>query len=226
MGRVLGLVGPCAVAAGTPSCDAHPATTKVACVGDSITQFSGWCEDLGARLGSAYATKNFGVSGTTLLKAGDSSYWTSAQFAPSHEFAPDILIIMLGTNDSKPQNWTPPNAARFLADYEELIGSYARLASRPRIWVVLPPPAGPNVHAISGEVIEHEQLPRIRQVASAKDAGVIDVFGAFGGRNFDATLFDATDLVHPNARGARVIADAVYAALTRPGVAADGPPSR
>jgi acyl-CoA thioesterase I len=221
MARVLGLVAPCAVATGTPSCDAHPATTKVACVGDSITQFSGWCEDLGTRLGAGYTAKNFGVSGTTLLKAGDSSYWTSAQFAPSHEFAPDILVIMLGTNDSKPQNWTPANADRFAADYEELIDSYAKLASRPRIWVVLPPPSGPNVYAISGDVIEHEELPRIRQVASAKGAGVIDVFGAFGGRHFDAMLFDATDLVHPNARGARVIADAVYAALTPRGVAAE-----
>ncbi len=221
MGRVLGLVAPCAVATGTPSCEAHPATTKVACVGDSITQFSGWCEDLGARLGAGYTTRNFGVSGTTLLKAGDSSYWTSAQFAPSHQFAPDLLVIMLGTNDSKPQNWTAVNAARFVPDYEELIDSYAGLASRPRIWVVLPPPAGPNVYAISGEVIEHEQLPRIRQVASAKGAGVVDVFGAFGDRDIDPSLFDATDLVHPNSRGARVIADAVYAALTRRGVAAN-----
>ena len=191
------------------------AATKVACVGDSITQNSGWCEALGTKLGANYTASNFGVSGTTLMKAGDSPYWTCNQFTPSHDFAPNIVVIMLGTNDSKPQNWS--KKANFVADYEALIDSYTSLSSSPKIYACLPPPAGTNSYSISGTVIANEVLPLVRQAATNKNVPTIDIFTAFGGSNFDASLFgSAQDQVHPNAKGAQVICDTVYAALTVP----------
>ena len=83
--------------------DVAHAETKVACVGDSITALpTSWCGDLSTKLGAGYTVSNFGVSGTNLLKDIAQPYWTSAEFTPSHDFAPDIVIIMLGTNDSIP----------------------------------------------------------------------------------------------------------------------------
>jgi MYXO-CTERM domain-containing protein len=184
---------------------------KVACVGDSITQNSGWCEALGTKLGSEYQASNFGVSGTTLLKAGDSPYWTSAKFTPSHDFAPNIVVIMLGTNDSKPRNWS--QKAAFVTDYAALIDSYASLATHPSIYINLPPPAGTNTYSISGTVIANEIIPLIRQVATNKQLPIIDIFTAFGGNKFDASLYGAQDQVHPNSKGAQVICDVVYNAL-------------
>ena len=215
-----GVLGFLAFAAAIIVCSvrAGAAQVKVACVGDSITEHSGWCEVLATRLGPRYAVHNFGESGRTLLKAGDFPYWESAKFSPSHDLGPDLVVIMLGTNDSKPQNWTAAKKARFVPDYEGLIDSYAGLASHPRILVALPPPSGRNGFGISGEVIETEELPLIRTVAAAKGVGLVDVFGAFGGHGFDTALFgtptDQSDQVHPNAKGAQVIADTVYAALT------------
>jgi lysophospholipase L1-like esterase len=166
-------------------------------------------------LGADYDVRNFGLSGTTLLKAGDHPYWTSDQYTQSHAFAPNIVIIMLGTNDSKPQNWSHKD--EFVNDYEELIDSYATLASAPKIYLNLPPPAGTNGFGISGTVIENEVVPLVQQVAANKHTGLIDVFSAFGGHDFDASLFGSPgDQVHPNGAGGQRIAETVYAALTAP----------
>jgi acyl-CoA thioesterase-1 len=193
---------------------AHAAPIKVACVGDSITQNSGWSDKLGMRLGAGYTSTNYGVTGTTLLKQGDSTYWTTPAFTQSHSSNPDIVVIMLGTNDSKPQNWNA-HKGEFVGDYEALIDSYAALPSHPKIYLNLCPPAGTNGYGISGTVIENEVLPDIKQIATTKGLPTIDVFTAFGGHTLDQSLYGSTaDLVHPNAKGAQVIADTVYAALT------------
>src|SRR6476620_9108939 len=72
------------------------AQMKVACVGDSITALpSGWCGYLGTDLGSGYTAMTFGVSGTTLLKntGGLGSFSASSGYKPSHDFAPNIVVI-------------------------------------------------------------------------------------------------------------------------------------
>ena len=192
------------------------APIKVACVGDSITQLSGWPDKLGARLGAGYTSTNDGLAGPTLLKNGDNPYWTSQQFKDSHSANPDIVVIMLGTNDSKPFNWNA-HKGEFVGDYEALVDSYAALPSHPKIYLNLCPPAGTNGYQIVGSVIENEIIPDIKQVAVAKGLPTIDVFDAFGGHNLNPALYGSpADLVHPNGMGAQVIADTVYAALTAP----------
>jgi lysophospholipase L1-like esterase len=213
LGTLAGLAAAAASACSRVSPDSE-GPVRIACVGDSITQASGWPDHLRARLGRNYVVGNFGVSGATALRSGDLPYWSTPQFGPSHAFAPDVVVLLLGTNDSKPQNWTEAGRATFADDYSALVDSYASLPSHPRIFVALPPPAGDNGFGVTGTVIEHEQLPRLRAVAASKGAGIVDLFEAFGGARFDPALFgSAGDQVHPGARGARVIADAVYAAV-------------
>ena len=74
---------------------------------------------LQAWLGQEYQVRNFGVSGATLLKNGDRPYWKEPEFSQVLDFNPDIIIIKLGTNDSKPQNWK--FAEEFEQDYIDLI---------------------------------------------------------------------------------------------------------
>ncbi len=50
---------------------------------------------------------------------------------------PDIITIMLGSNDAAPFNW---NKERFVADYVRLACTLARLPSSPKIFLVTPPP--------------------------------------------------------------------------------------
>jgi lysophospholipase L1-like esterase len=60
---------------------------------------------LGRLLGTNYPTRNFGVSGRTLLRKGDYPYWRETAFRNATNYAPDIVTLKLGTNDSKPCNW-------------------------------------------------------------------------------------------------------------------------
>jgi lysophospholipase L1-like esterase len=200
------------IAIDVPGASAAP--IKVACVGDSITQLSGWPAMLGTMLGAGYTATNYGLAGTTLLKSGDNPYWNTQQFKDSHAANPDVVVIMLGTNDSKAFNWTT-HSGEFVGDYEALVDTYAALPSHPRMYLSLCPPAGTNGYNIVGSVIENEIIPDIKQVAAAKGLPTIDVFDAFGGHNLDPSLYGGPgDLVHPNAKGAQVIATTVYAGLT------------
>ncbi len=121
---------------------ARPNTIKVACVGDSIT-YGGLTENeryphlLEQLLGSAYSVRNFGAIEHTVQKAGHLPYWDHRYFRLSSEFAPDVVIIMLGTNDAHPKNWA--GAARFSADYRALIEHYQSLPSRPQLFLATPP---------------------------------------------------------------------------------------
>jgi len=197
---------------------AQAAPVKVAGVGDSITQLSQWPQKLGTLLGAGYAVTNYGVVGATLLKKGDSPYWNTTAFTQSHSANPDIVVIMLGTNDSKPFNWNA-HMSDFVGDYEALIDSYTTLPSHPKVYLNLCPPAGTNGYQIDGAVIANQILPLIKQVATARGVPTIDVYDAFGGPNLDQSLYGSpADLVHPNDKGGMVIAQTVYAALTAPAV--------
>src|SRR3954469_23880998 len=83
---------------------------KIACVGDSITFGYGLQEVekypavLGKLLGDRYQIGNFGVNGATLLKKGDNPYWKVPAFQAATDFKPNIVVIKLGTNDTKAQN--------------------------------------------------------------------------------------------------------------------------
>ena len=123
-----------------------PAKPKVACVGDSITEGSGlpdpstqsYPAKLGRLLATTHTVRNFGVSGTTLLTNGDMPYVRQSQYTASKTFNPDIVLIMLGSNDAKPQNWR--YGTNFMSDYLALIGSYTALTSKPAIYLCTPCP--------------------------------------------------------------------------------------
>jgi lysophospholipase L1-like esterase len=205
-------------------CPTAPATIRLACVGDSITFGSGvsagqsYPDLLATQLGATWTVGNFGDSGKTVMKApapGNVSYWSTRTFTDSQGFAPDVVVIMLGTNDAKPANWRA-GANSFEADYQALLSVYAGLPRRPCLFAVLPPPALETSFA-DGKVLEQELLPIIRRVAAAGGAELIDVFGAFAadprryfGRGDGQDVGDGT---HPNAAGARLIAETVAAAL-------------
>jgi acyl-CoA thioesterase-1 len=192
------------------------AQMKVACVGDSITALpSGWCGYLGTDLGSGYTAMTFGVSGTTLLKntGGLGSYSASSGYKPSHDFAPNIVVIMLGTNDSMPRNWDT-GKSHFVADYKELIASYTSLPTKPLVILNTAPPASDdNMFTISGTTIEKEVNPLIKQVAMETMCPLADVWTACGG---DVKMLGSADGVHPGAAGSKLIADAVYKTIMSP----------
>ncbi len=196
---------------------ADAAPVRVACVGDSITYGAGLADpsktsypaDLGARLGAGYDVRNFGVSGATLLRRGEKPWWSSDAYRAAADFAPGVVVIMLGTNDSKPQNWV--HRADFERDYEALIAHFAALPSHPRIYAVLPVPAYGSSWGVDEAVISGAIIPAVRAAAAAQGARLIDMHTALSGH---PEMFP--DTIHPNEAGARLIASAVAAALAVP----------
>lgn len=185
---------------------------KVACVGDSITQGSGaeggksYPAQLQALLGEGYQVGNFGVSGRTLLKKGDFPYWNERKYQDALAMGPAIVIIMLGTNDTKPHNWK--FEAEFEADYRALVKSFQTLASRPKVLVCRPVPApGQGNFGITEEIIQR-QLPRVDALAKELGCGVIDMHAALV-----RTPELIPDRVHPNTAGAAEMAKAAARAI-------------
>ena len=185
---------------------------KVACVGDSITQGAGaqsgqsYPAQLQALLGDGYKVGNFGVSGRTLLKKGDFPYWKEKKYQDALAMEPAIVVIMLGTNDTKPQNWK--FEAEFDADYRELVKSFQSLKSKPKVFVCRPVPVpGKGNYGINEENIQKE-IPRVDALAKELGCGVIDMHAALV-----KTPEMLPDRVHPNTAGAGEMAKAAAKAI-------------
>jgi lysophospholipase L1-like esterase len=191
-------------------------TKKLACVGDSITALpSSWCGELGKKM-PGWTVQNFGVSGTNAAKSVGQPYWSSAQYKPSHDFLPNLVVIMLGTNDGVPRVWQA-GKSHFVADYEELIDTYETLSSKPRVYAIIPIPAGTGPFGHDPDIIADEIGPAVKMAAMTKNVTTIDGFNAFGGKDFDESLYGTMDQIHPNAKGQGILADAVYKVLDATG---------
>ena len=188
---------------------------KVACIGNSITYGSGipdrprdsYPAQLGRLLGDRWIVRNFGVSGRTMLKNGDFPYWKEDAWTEAKAFLPDVVIIKLGTNDTKPQNWK--YGGEFLADSRTMIRELKNLASHPLIYLCKPVPAYASRWGINDSIIVHGVIPAVEKLAAEEHLEVIDLYSALSG---SVSLFP--DQIHPNAEGAGLIAQCIARKLT------------
>ncbi|MEY4033948.1 MAG: sialate O-acetylesterase [Verrucomicrobia bacterium] len=206
------LAGLCAVLLSFVSLSAAEEPIKVACIGDSITQGVGaergksYPDQLQALLGEKYKVGNFGVSARTLLQKGDFPYRKEKKYQEALKFQPNIVIIMLGTNDTKPQNWK--YEAEFVGDYRDLIKSFQELPSKPKVYVCRPCPVpGKGNFGINEENVLKE-IERLGPLIKELDCGMIDMHAALLEK---AALLP--DRVHPNTAGAAEMAKAAAKAI-------------
>ena len=187
---------------------------RVACVGDSITQGIGisnpaensYPAQLSNNLGEGWEVGNFGRSGATLIETGDRPYTDTDQFIPSHDFNPNIVVIMLGTNDIKHENITEID--RYISDYKTLIDGYKNLSSKPIVYICYPPPSYGSFAGITNANILNVLLPKIQSVSNANNVAIIDNYNPLTNK---ASLFP--DTLHPNNEGAKIIADTVASSI-------------
>ncbi|MEI7502108.1 MAG: GDSL-type esterase/lipase family protein, partial [Paludibacter sp.] len=181
---------------------------KIACVGNSITEGAGntsysksWPYQLRDLLGTGYYTENLGVSGRTMLKNGDYPWWNEPEYQWTSGLKPDVILIKLGTNDSKTWNW---NAINYKADYIEMINKFRAINSNPIIYMVTPAKAYASLWGITDDVIKNQLIPILKQIAFEKAVNLVDMYNATTGM---AANFP--DNIHPNDAGAKIIAQKI-----------------
>ena len=186
---------------------------RVACIGNSITDGSGiYASDthgyparLQQKLGANYNVKNFGVGARTLLNKGDHPYMNELAWRDALAFNPNIVIIKLGTNDSKTDNWVHKD--EFRQDYQQMIDALRALPSKPTIYLCTPIPAFKTQWTITDSVITNEVIPAIQKVAKKNKLQVIDLHTLF--KNDDKKQIQS-DGIHPNDAGANQMANIIF----------------
>lgn len=198
---------------------------KVACIGDSIT-YGHSIDDkafsypslLGQKLGDGYEVGNFGKSASYILP-GDSaynlrddktlSYRDTQQFQDSIAFAPDVVIIMLGTNDST--SLVSNEAAEVIeAELENIIKIYQELESVDRVYVMTSI-FGP--YSVTLSKSSDGPLQKLQQRAAAHTgAEFIDIYSLT--RDYFDVMLHLSDRLHPDEDSYEAIPSACYALLT------------
>ena len=188
---------------------------RVACIGNSITFGAGiknrsrdsYPSVLARMLGDNYWVKNFGVSARTMLNKGDHPYMNEPAYKNALAFNPNIVVIKLGTNDSKSFNWK--YKADFMKDAQTMINAFKGLPSQPKIYLCYPSKAYLTGDGINDDIISKEIIPMIKKLAKKNNLSVIDLHTAMDGM---PELFP--DRIHPNEKGAQVMAKAVYQSIS------------
>ena len=186
---------------------------RVACIGNSITdgagidmaEIFGYPAVLGRKLGKGYAVKNFGISGRTMSNTGDRPYQKEQAWRDCLEWQPNIVVIKLGTNDTKSKNWqTAQND--YISSLQQMVDSLTALPTQPRIILTTPILSiTPNRFDIRDSVTTAAIMPDLQKFAKKKKLELLDLHTLFqdDGKQLQ------NDGVHPNDKGAAQIADLV-----------------
>lgn len=185
---------------------------RVACIGNSITdgmgidmsEVYGYPAVLQRLLGKNYNVKNFGVSARTLMNKGDLPYMKEQAWVDAQAFLPNIVVIKLGTNDSKDYNWI--HGADYGADLQKMVDTLRALPSKPQIYVCSPIPAA-RIWGISDSVIVNGEIPAIKRVVKKNKLAYIDLHTEF--KPTEGLM--QRDGIHPTDKGAAQLAKIIAA---------------
>ena len=168
---------------------------RVTCVGDSITYGSGvlktkeidsYPAQLQSKLGTDHVVFNYGLRNATASAKGDLPYIESEEYKESLASKPNIVVLMLGTNDTKSYNW---DAAEYEAGLKTLVQSYQDLDSKPTVYLMRSPYAyainGGNVaeYDIQPDIVSNELGEVVEKVAAETGVEVIDLYWATEGED-------------------------------------------
>lgn len=184
---------------------------RVACIGNSITDghgidmsgMRGYPSQLQRLLGENYVVKNYGRSARTMLQKGDNPYMKERAWRDALAFKPNVVVIKLGTNDSKPHNWQ--YGQEFKQDLQQMI----KALGKAKIYLCTPIPAFKSTWDISDSVITNSIIPIQQEVARKNKLQVIDLHTLMAN---DEELVQP-DGIHPNNKGVAKMADIIAEAI-------------
>lgn len=193
---------------------------KVACVGDSVTYGYGledWHKTnypavLQTLLGDGYNVRNFGDSGKSVQNILFRDYSKTITYSQSIDYEADILVFMLGTNDSIPNYWK--NEGVFKEQYLALLDTYLVGENPPRVYLCTPTRAfykdksqtsGPAFMGIQDDVVV-KICEIVKEIAEERGYECIDIYKL----TKDHPEYYSSDMVHPNPHGAEALAKEIY----------------
>ncbi len=191
----------------------------VAAVGASITEGAGagnfytesYPAQLQKKLGGAYNVVNLGKSGRTVRtdtgKDTDDAqtpvpWLENVQFDGFKALKPDIVIINMGTNDSKTSLKPVSTLETFKAAYEHLVDELLKVNPEMRVIACTVPTAYSDIYDINNDNIQNIIAPAIRQVAEEKELELVDLCEITKNKSL---LFG--DGVHPGTEGYAMFAE-------------------
>lgn len=199
---------------------------KVACVGDSITYGFGlndrqnecYPAQLQKLLGSDYEVKGFGRNGACIRKNGGLPYMSTIEFFRAIDWDADAYIICLGTNDLV-NKIDDEFLKAFKEDYKELIraiqeqtGILERAKDYEPIYLAEIPPVPQLFKTWDEEKAIRDINNTIKDITNEYHLERVDFNTCFGWSDEVEDLF--SDGIHPNARGAKLLAESAYSDLT------------
>ena len=203
----------CVLSCAEPRSHVKVMRRRIACLGDSnVEGYRGglfgfnllsphaWPAELQALLGERYEVVNLGSSGATVGKHGrdgcgdviaSASYWDREPFRAFVAGRWDVVIVMIGGNDSKvvsagavADNWRGEEA--FAKDYAELVALAKALGTseerEPTVFACTPPPVlCTNAGPIQSTIVNGVLPGLVRRIAAENGAHTVEIFEAVGG---------------------------------------------
>ncbi len=180
---------------------------KVGCVGDSNTYGAeatdrskyAWPAQIRSMLGNKYETRNFGVNGALMMDHMNDAWKNKTAYIENKSYDPDIIVVALGTNDSKDGYW---NAEKFKTSYVNLIDEFKTYPASPQVYMTLPIKAYSSSWSINDKTIRENVIPVIKEISKEKGLPLIDLYIVTN----DIANLMAADGIHPKDAGLQIMA--------------------
>ncbi len=185
------------------------AQVKIICIGDSNTGSPGQHNDaqypsvLQKKLNDGFIVENYGYAGATLTSKGERPYIRSWLYDVAKFASPDIVIILLGTNDTDANYWEAYGHL-FSKDYSNFIKGLREI-SDPQFLLGFPPPLFNNPAANS--IVKDEIIPAIKEIAKSTGTKTVNFYDPLN----DEKYFP--DGTHINEAGFKIMANIAYDAI-------------
>ena len=167
----------------------------VACIGDSITYGTG-SDDPSVHsypvyyqrmLGYDYYVEKYGAPSNSLIETDSPTFLTNSLYDKSVKAKPDVVIIMLGTNDCRPQRWADSahkdwrdgtRKEAFIAAGQKMVDAYRGANADVQI-IFATCPIVPQDQSYGTDWTTRLMTygnPAIKQIAKNANCDVIDIF--------------------------------------------------
>ena len=189
--------------------------TTVVCIGDSITAGytladaikSSYPSVLQRLLGEKYIVLNLGASDCALSRLADHSYYEHANWVLAKEADADIAVICIGTNDTKQVNYKLA-LGTFKKDLEGMLDSLQLLNPGQKQVLCIPPPHYKRSGYFVVDALGNSIRPIIEEIARKRHLRLVNLM-----EQLDGGMAIMPDSVHPNEKGASIMAGIIYNAI-------------